>query len=57
MQRLRDTTSRSVEGNWDVEKLKELGVSTDFISTLNHEQAKDLVKGLLYLGERSLSQS
>jgi|GEM_PF-1839896 len=40
--------------HWDVAKLLELGVDASFIaeSNITPEQARDLVKGLLYLRER-----
>jgi len=40
--------------HWDIAKLLELGVDESFIteSNLTPEQARDLVKGLLYLRER-----
>ena len=40
--------------HWDIAKLLALGVEEDFLKTANlkPEQARDLVKGLLYLKER-----
>lgn len=40
--------------HWDVMKLLELGVDEKFLhdSSITPEQARDLVKGLLYLRER-----
>jgi hypothetical protein len=40
--------------HWDIAKLLELGVDESFIaeSKVTPEQARDLVKGLLYLKER-----
>ena len=40
--------------HWDIAKLLELGVDEKFItgSNLTSDQARDLVKGLLYLKER-----
>jgi hypothetical protein len=40
--------------HWDVAKLLSLGVDENFLKTgnLKPEQARDLVKGLLYLRER-----
>ena len=40
--------------HWDIAKLLELGVDEKFIaeSNLSPYQARDLVKGLLYLKER-----
>ena len=40
--------------HWDIAKLLELGVDEKFIleSNITPEQARDLVKGLLYLKER-----
>lgn len=40
--------------HWDIAKLLELGVDESFIieSKITPEQARDLVKGLLYLKER-----
>jgi len=40
--------------HWDIAKLLELGVDESFIieSNLTLEQARDLVKGLLYIRER-----
>jgi hypothetical protein len=40
--------------HWDIAKLLELGVDEKFIaeSNLSPDQARDLVKGLLYLKER-----
>ncbi|AIF82319.1 hypothetical protein NTE_00237 [Candidatus Nitrososphaera evergladensis SR1] len=42
--------------NWDRIKLAELGVNTDFIRKLDDGQARDLVRGLLYLFEKHKSQ-
>ena len=49
-------TSGKSKASWDFEKLLELGVRPDFVSQLNPDQARDVVKGLLYLAERSLSE-
>ena len=40
--------------HWDIAKLLEMGVDEKFIleSNITPEQARDLVKGLLYLKER-----
>jgi hypothetical protein len=40
--------------HWDIAKLLELGVDEKFIteSNITADQARDLVKGLLYLKER-----
>lgn len=40
--------------HWDIAKLLELGVDEKFLmeSNITPEQARDLVKGLLYLKER-----
>ena len=40
--------------HWDIAKLLELGVDEKFLveSDITPEQARDLVKGLLYLKER-----
>lgn len=40
--------------HWDIMKLLELGVNEEFLMTSNMtpEQARDMVKGLLYLRER-----
>lgn len=40
--------------HWDMTKLLELGVDEKFLhdSNITPEQARDLVKGLLYLRER-----
>jgi hypothetical protein len=38
--------------HWDTVKLLELGVSEDFIRQLNSHEARELLKGLLYLLER-----
>ena len=40
--------------HWDIAKLLELGVDESFIveSKITPDQARDLVKGLLYLKER-----
>lgn len=40
--------------HWDIAKLLEMGVDAEFIteSNLTADQARDLVKGLLYLKER-----
>lgn len=38
--------------HWDIVKLLELGVSEDFIRQLNSHEARELLKGLLYLLER-----
>lgn len=40
--------------HWDIKKLLELGVSEKFLKEcrVTPEQARDLVKGLLYLRER-----
>lgn len=40
--------------HWDIKKLLELGVSEQFLKEchVTPEQARDLVKGLLYLRER-----
>jgi hypothetical protein len=40
--------------HWDIAKLLELGVDANFLqeSNITQEQARDLVKGLLYLKER-----
>jgi len=40
--------------HWDIAKLLELGVDEKFLreSSITPEQARDLVKGLLYLKER-----
>jgi hypothetical protein len=40
--------------HWDIAKLLELGVDESFImeSKITPDQARDLVKGLLYLRER-----
>jgi hypothetical protein len=40
--------------HWDIAKLLELGVDEKFLfeSTITPEQARDLVKGLLYLKEK-----
>lgn len=48
-------TSGKSKDSWDIEKLLQLGVRPDFVSQLNPDQARDVVKGLLYLAERSLS--
>lgn len=42
--------------NWDRAKLAELGVNADFIRKLNDRQARDLVRGLLYLFEKHKSK-
>lgn len=46
--------SRLLMMHWDVMKLLELGVEEKFLqeSHMSPEQARDLVKGLLYLRER-----
>jgi hypothetical protein len=46
--------SRLLMMHWDVMKLLELGVEEKFLqeSGMSPEQARDLVKGLLYLKER-----
>ena len=49
-------TSGRSKANWDFDKLLQLGVRPDFVSLLNPDQARDVVKGLLYLAERSLSE-
>jgi hypothetical protein len=54
MQKSQASSKSSID--WDLEKLREFGVPNEFISTLSSRQARDLVKGLLYLSERSLSQ-
>lgn len=54
---LATTTFRSSKTSWDIEKLLELGVQPEFVSMLTPSDARDLVKGLLYLSERSLSES
>lgn len=41
---------------WDRTKLAELGVNADFIKKLNDRQARDLVRGLLYLFEKHKSK-
>jgi len=40
--------------HWDIAKLLELGVDEKFLfeSTITPEQARDLVKGILYLKEK-----
>jgi len=40
--------------HWDIAKLLEMGVDANFLreSNITPEQARDLVKGLLYLRER-----
>ncbi len=40
--------------HWDIAKLLEMGVDANFLqeSNVTPEQARDLVKGLLYLRER-----
>ncbi|HXG06418.1 MAG TPA: hypothetical protein VNI77_03730 [Nitrososphaera sp.] len=40
--------------HWDIAKLLEMGVDANFLleSKITPEQARDLVKGLLYLRER-----
>jgi hypothetical protein len=40
--------------HWDIAKLLELGVDEKYLleSNITPEQARDLVKGLLYLKER-----
>ncbi|MEW6605089.1 MAG: hypothetical protein AB1351_10455 [Thermoproteota archaeon] len=40
--------------HWDIAKLLEMGVDANFLleSNITPEQARDLVKGLLYLKER-----
>lgn len=48
---------KNLESNWDIQKLLELGVSPGFVSKLTADEARDFVKGLLYLSERSLSES
>ncbi len=46
--------SELVQMHWDIEKLLELGVDEEFLKEcrITSEQARDLVKGLLYLRER-----
>lgn len=43
-----------VQMHWDIEKLLSLGVDEKFLKEchVTPEQARDLVKGLLYLRER-----
>lgn len=40
--------------HWDIAKLLEMGVDANFLqeSNITPDQARDLVKGLLYLKER-----
>lgn len=49
-----EPVSELLQMHWDVAKLLELGVDESFIteSNITPEQARDLVKGLLYLKER-----
>lgn len=37
--------------HWDFAKLLELGLSADFVSQISAMQARDLVKGILYIKE------
>ena len=37
--------------HWDFAKLLELGLSADFVSQLSTTQARNLVKGILYIQE------
>lgn len=37
--------------HWDFAVLLELGLSADFVSQLSAMQARDLVKGILYIKE------
>lgn len=38
--------------HWDIAKLLELGVSADFVCRLSTQEARELLKGLLYIVER-----
>lgn len=38
--------------HWDISKLLEMGVNSEFIQTLNPDEIRDLLKGLLYLKAR-----
>jgi hypothetical protein len=53
----RFTYARQSTHNLDVSKLLELGMSTQFVSTLDPTQMTDLVKGLVYLSEKYLFES
>lgn len=46
--------SQILQMHWDISKLLSLGVEEDFLkeSNLSASEARDLVKGLLYLKER-----
>jgi hypothetical protein len=46
--------SQILQMHWDISKLLSLGVEEDFLkeSNLSASEARDLVKGLLYLRER-----
>jgi hypothetical protein len=51
------TVAEKRRDEWEISKLIELGVDPKFVSTLDPTQTIDLVKGLLYLSERYLSES
>ncbi|MFY3741530.1 MAG: hypothetical protein HMLIMOIP_001987 [Candidatus Nitrosomirales archaeon] len=51
------TGSVKHKDGWEISKLLELGVDPKFVSSLDPTQVKDMVKGLMYLSEKYMSQS
>jgi hypothetical protein len=45
-------TAQIAQIHWDISKLLEMGVNPEFIQTINPDEIRDLLKGLLYLKAR-----